>query len=103
MSAHTPGPWDFSKGWALYRCSSTEKGKSGFYLEVGKNANSNLCKYDNEWMANARLAQVAPDYDAMARHLESWWRLPGAERTIEAIEPVIREALDAIAKAEGRA
>lgn len=52
-------------------------------------------------LADARLIAAAPDYDTMAHHLEAWWRLPNEQRTIASIEPVIRECLDAIAKAEG--
>jgi hypothetical protein len=57
-------------------------------------------QYDN--VANARLISAAPDMHKVCEGLEKWWRLPDAERTIEAIEPVIRDALEALAKADGK-
>lgn len=57
----TPGPWDFTKGYKFYHCTSTRPGRSGFYFEVGKNAGSNLGSFDKQWMANAALIAAAPD------------------------------------------
>ena len=57
----TPGPWVFEHGYRFYRCYSSQEGKSGFYFRVGKNADTNLCSFDDEWMANAALIAAAPD------------------------------------------
>lgn len=47
------------------------------------------------------LILAAPELLEALKDLEKWWRLPIHKRTIEAIEPVVSSALDAIAKAEG--
>lgn len=48
------------------------------------------------------IRRAAPDMHKVCEGLERWWRLPNAERTIEAIEQVIRDALEALAKADGK-
>jgi hypothetical protein len=52
--------------------------------------------------ANAYLLASSWELYAVAKALESWWRKSNDRRTIEAIEPVITMALEAIQKAEGR-
>ena len=110
MIGHTPGPWL----WSHRQCDNG-KFNTQVYTEDGETI-CTLHWYPRNYgidakgmqhtgtyrEANARLIAAAPDYDTMARNLEKWWRLPNDERTIGAIEPVIREALDAIAKAEGQ-
>ena len=66
----TPGPWVFEHGYRFYRCYSSQEGKSGFYFRVGKNADTNLCSFDDEWMANAALIAAAPDMYAVLTELE---------------------------------
>ncbi len=99
MSKHTPGPWTLSEistyGYQDILCN--EKYHSGV---DGKYHNKTVARVFIK-KSDARIIATAPDYDLMARHLEAWWRLPSLERTIEAIEPIIREALDAIAKVDG--
>jgi hypothetical protein len=105
MSGHTPGPWESYvaswKGEDVVAVAPEQEPR-------GQNARmvcivTDIKSLNDSDVANARLIAAVPDYDNMAHHLVRWWRLPNAERTIAAIEPVIREALDAIAKAEARA
>jgi len=91
MSKHTPGPWTYEND-GFFACIRAADGTviCGGILDEG---------YIHDG-PNACLIAAAPDFSTMAHNLEKWWRLPKAERTIEAIEPVVREALAAIAKAE---
>jgi hypothetical protein len=92
MGEHMPGPWR-----AVY-----PDGSNGFwYVENAENKQACTC-YGRDAEANARLIAVALELLEGAVGLEKWWRLPNHERTMESIEPIMREALNAIAKAEGQ-
>ena len=51
---------------------------------------------DLVWLTRAEVKnlQAFPDLIEVCQGLEFWWRLPSTNRTIRAIEPVIRAALD---------
>jgi hypothetical protein len=52
-------------------------------------------------LANARLmAQSKKMYEQVLTKLDSWWHLPNVERTIENIEPIMRDTLDILSSIE---
>jgi len=49
--------------------------------------------------ADARLmAQSKKMYADVLQKLDAWWRLPNVDRTIEAIEPIMRSTLDILSE-----
>lgn len=96
---YTPGPWTAAAGEAIGR---EILGVWSSDTKVVAICGDQKAPDEEESAANCYLIAAAPDYDSMARNLEKWWRLPDSKRTIESIEPIVRQALDAIAKAEGK-
>jgi hypothetical protein len=39
-------------------------------------------------------------YEQVLTKLDAWWRLPNAERTIENMEPIMRDTLDILSSIE---
>lgn len=104
----TKGPWDFSKGYRFYHCTSSRPNRTGFYFEIGENAGSNSCSFDEEWMANAKLAEAATDMYAVINELLENDAVMIFTGAIEAdsrfdLEEWGRRAASALAKARGEA
>jgi hypothetical protein len=101
MSEYTPGPWRLGKN------SDSVISETGDAIH-GREDKESRDYYGGHLIAesieprNRALIAAAPDQNEALIAFEKWWRLPSAERTIEAIEPAMRLALSAIAKAEGR-
>lgn len=98
---HTPGPWNIN-------CNAIE---ASFYSESWNKqvpASTELVAhvYDNEegpitgdWRANARLIVAAPDMLAALKRLDKFC----SNNSYPKIQGIWQDAIDAIAKAEGRA
>jgi hypothetical protein len=94
MRKYTKGPWQVHQIKAQV-CEASGSPICGLLWPTDERS-------EDETRANALLIAAAPDQNEALLAFDKWWRLPNAERTIEAIEPAMRLALAAISKAEGR-
>lgn len=109
-SKFTKGPWEVGKwkdGQEVY--IDAPYGEPDFHTSRWEGLAVVFGSDDEDYelghqkcLANAHIIAASPDLYAVAKALESWWRKPNDRRTIEAIEPVITMALEALQKAEGR-
>lgn len=78
----TKGDWKklVYRGFSFYKLTSTCIEDSGFYFEIGPNAESRSTKHRPEWRANSKLVFAAPDmYSAIRAVLDAWDTVPDDE------------------------
>lgn len=108
MSKFTPGPWivrsvdPFEKEIDAPHGDPDSHSSEWSGLAVVYGSEDDGVDGARKAEANSSLISAAPDMHKVCEGLERWWRLPNAERSIENIEQVIRDALEALAKADGK-
>lgn len=102
MSTHTPGPWE-NHGRTVYAGKSiVSLAVAEYDAERGPQYNlADHLKSDDEGLANARLIAAAPELLEACEAVLKWAATPGNHGGNPYLQPMVKAAEIALAKAQG--